>query len=160
MKQRSALCGLIPVLFTFFITSSCSKADISGPEEDCSTRFTGEVISCETNRTVVYKFISGTDEENITIQGLLTSFAGPDAVVTVTGGTLSVIQSSVPGINDRIIKLEGTAKACTEIIITITWNSTKYDDTISGNWTVTNGEDAELAAPVESMYCEIRRAGK
>ena len=122
--------------------------------QDCETEFTGEAISCDETREAIYHFTAEEAQDYIKIQGGLTNFTGEDAVVTVTGGNLSVSQWTPGGSSNRIIKVEGSAGACEEITIHITWNSTNPGGVITGDWTVKDENGIELAPEVEELDCE------
>jgi hypothetical protein len=121
--------------------------------DPCQTEFTGEAISCGTSRQAVYTFTSENDESYIKIQGGLTNFTGADAVVTVSGASLTVTQSTPGGSSNRIIKLEGAVTACQEVTITITWNSSNSGGIITGDWSVKNAAGVDLAPAVAGLQC-------
>jgi hypothetical protein len=154
MKQHLSLRALVMCfLFTSIITS-CEKAEL--PEQklsECTTDFTGESTSCSKTRQVIYHFVSGTDEDNITFQGDLINFTGADPVVAVTGATLNVTQNTLANGGNKTITLEGSVLACQEITITINWHSTNPGGTVTGDWTVKDQSNNDIAPAVLSMKC-------
>jgi len=154
MKQRLSLRAIVVFLISATIITSCEKADISENKmSDCTTDFTGESMSCSTSRQVVFHFISAVDENNITIEGDLSNLAGADAVVDVTGATLDVTQIASATGSDRTIKLEGSITACEDITITINWHTAHPGGTITGDWTVKDESNNDLAPAISSMKC-------
>ena len=125
--------------------------DTTGMEDDstsCEGSFTGEAISCDSSREVVFTYVPDDDYNHIRIQGGLTNGTLEDAVVTVTGADLDITQR-IPGhSSNRIITLEGSVEACTTITITITWNSSNQGDVITGDWSATGGYT------VDGLECE------
>jgi hypothetical protein len=119
----------------------------------CSTSFTGQAISCGTQREAVYRFKSVDGEDYVKIQGGLTNFTGADAVVTISGGSLTASQSTPGGSSNRIIKVEGSVPACTEVVITITWNSTNSGGIITGSWSAKNELGVDIAPEVAGLFC-------
>jgi hypothetical protein len=131
--------------------SSGMEEDTSGMEEDtsaCEASFTGEAISCDSTREVVFTYVFDEDLNHIKIQGGLTNGTMEDAVVTVVGADLDVTQRTPGHSSNRIITLEGSVEACTEVTITITWNSTNQGSTITGEWSATGGFE------LEGLECE------
>lgn len=102
--------------------------------EACENAFTGKAISCDTEREAEYTFTSKEDVSDLKIQGGLTNFTGSDAVVTVTGGNLTVSQKTPGGSLNRVITVEGSVSACETVTIHITWNSTNPGGEITGSW--------------------------
>lgn len=100
----------------------------------CETSFTGKAIACGSTREAEYVFTSKEDISNLKIQGGLTNFTGENAVVTVTGGNLSVTQKTPGGSSNRVITIEGSVTACETIIINVKWNSTNSGGIITGDW--------------------------
>jgi hypothetical protein len=119
----------------------------------CVTGFTGTAISCGSSREAVYEFTSEDGEDYFKIQGGLTNFTGSDAVVTVTGGTTTVTQSTPGGSSNRIIKVEGSSAACEKITIRITWNSTNTGGIITGDWSVKDENSIAIAPGVAGLTC-------
>ena len=121
---------------------------------DCVTSFTGKAISCGADREAVYTFKSDTDLSYFKIQGGLTNFTGADAVVTVTGGNgVTKSQRTPGGSSNRVITVEGGISKCSEVTITITWNSTNTGGIITGDWSVKNTTGVEIAPSVAGLTC-------
>jgi len=119
----------------------------------CETSFTGEAKSCGIQREAEYNFTSATDVNNIKIQGGLTNFTGDNAIVTVTGGNFAVSQSTPGGSSNRIIKIEGSSKACEMITINIKWNSTNTGGIITGDWSIKGAEGIAIAPSIAGLEC-------
>ncbi|WP_016990411.1 hypothetical protein [Flavobacterium sp. ACAM 123] len=100
----------------------------------CETVFSGKAISCSSSREAEYTFTPKDAISNLKIQGGLTNFTGTNATVTVTGGTLTVSQSTPGGSSNRIIKVEGSVSACEKVTINIKWNSSNSGTVITGDW--------------------------
>jgi hypothetical protein len=113
--------------------------DTTGMDSTCEASFTGEAISCDSAREVVFTFVSDEDLDHIKIQGGLTNGTLEDAVITVAGADLDISQRTPGHSSNRVIKLEGSAEACVPIVITITWNTTNQGDVITGEWSATGG---------------------
>ena len=122
-------------------------------DDGCDTSFTGEALSCGSTREAVYTFTPDADQEYIKIQGGLTNFTGEDALVTVSGGHLTVSQSTPGGGSNRIIKVEGSVIECEVVIIHVIWNSTSSGGIITGNWSVKDDNGEELAHAVPGLSC-------
>jgi hypothetical protein len=119
----------------------------------CVTDFTGEVISCGSMREAVYTFSSTDAITGLQIQGGLTNFSA-DATVSVSGGSLTVTQSTPGSSSNRIISLKGSVGACETVTIRVTWPSTNSDSEITGSWSAKN-EMGDLVAPVVApLMCE------
>lgn len=127
--------------------------DLIGICQGCETGFSGEAISCGTQREAVYTFTSEEALDYIKIQGGLTNFTGADAVVTVTGGNLTVSQWTPGGSSNRVIRLEGSVDECEEVTIRITWNSTNSGGIITGDWSVKDADGNEIAPYVAGLEC-------
>jgi hypothetical protein len=127
----------------------CSDCDLEG------NTFTGVAKSCGTSREVVYTFSSEEGVDYFEIQGGLTNFTGADAVVTVFGGAEIVKSQWTPGnSSNRIINVKGELGECESVVITITWNSTNSGGVITGDWTVVNAYEVELAPGLAGLECE------
>ena len=113
--------------------------DTTGTDSTCEASFTGEVITCDSSRQVVFTFVPDQDWNHVKIQGGLTNGTLEDAVITVEGADLDVSQKTPGNSTNRVIKLEGSVEACVPIVITITWNSTNQGDVITGEWSATGG---------------------
>jgi hypothetical protein len=121
---------------------------------DCVTSFTGKAISCGQTREAIYKFKSDKDLSYFKMQGGLTNFTGADAVVTVTGGNnITMTQSTPGGSSNRIIKIEGGISKCSEVTISVTWNSTNTGGVITGSWSVKDANGAEVAPAIIGLEC-------
>ncbi|HLF46366.1 MAG TPA: hypothetical protein VI548_08070 [Chitinophagaceae bacterium] len=121
--------------------------------EGCETSFTGQAVSCGTSREANYTFISEDALSYIKIQGGLTNFTGADAVVTVTGGNLTVTQVTPGGSSNRRITIEGSVDACETITINIKWNSSNTGGTITGDWSVKDINGNALAPGIAGLTC-------
>lgn len=119
--------------------------------EACENELTGKAISCDGTREAEYTFTSKEDITDLKIQGGLTNFTGSDAVVTVTGGNLTVSQKTPGGSSNRVITVVGSVTACETIKIHITWNSTNTGGTITGDWSA-SGIGIEVPI-VEGLTC-------
>lgn len=119
----------------------------------CTTEFTGKAITCGEQREAEYTFIAEEDIDYIKIQGGLTNFTGSDAIVTITGGTLIASQSTPGGSSNRVIKVEGSVKACEKVTINIKWNSTNSGGIITGSWSVKNAAGESLASELTGLTC-------
>jgi len=119
----------------------------------CETSFTGEAVSCNSQREAVYSFTSKDALSYIKIQGGLTNFTGDDAAVIINGGNLVSTQSTPGGSSNRIIKVEGSVAACEAITITIRWNSTNQGGIITGDWSVKDANGVEVAPSVAGLTC-------
>ncbi|HSF88699.1 MAG TPA: hypothetical protein VLA46_04730 [Saprospiraceae bacterium] len=134
------------------------EGDTTGMEDDstemeddstsCEISFTGEAISCDSVREVVFTYTPDQDYNHIKIQGGLTNGTLEDAVVTVDGADLDVKQRTPGNSSNRIITIEGSVEACVPITITITWSSSNQGDVITGDWSATGADD------VEGLECE------
>lgn len=120
----------------------------------CQLGFEGVAISCDDTREAEYTFTAEEDMDYIKIQGGLTNFTGADAVVTVTGGNMTVSQWTPGGSTNRVIKVEGSVQSCEEVTIHITWNSTNGNEIITGNWSVKDDQGAEVAPSVPGLECQ------
>jgi hypothetical protein len=120
----------------------------------CTTSFEGEAISCGNSREANYYFSSEDSYDYVKIQGGLTNFTGADAVVTVSGGNLSVSQRTPGGSTNRVITLEGGVAACQKITINIKWNSTNGDGVITGDWSAKDANGNEIAPYVDGLTCQ------
>lgn len=121
--------------------------------DGCDTEFSGEAIECGSQREAIYTFKSDTDLDYIKIQGGLTNFTGADAIVTVSGGSLTTTQSTPGGSSNRTIKVEGSVDACEEITIHIFWNSTNSGGVITGSWSVKDANGVEIAPSILGLEC-------
>lgn len=119
----------------------------------CITEFSGEAISCGTQREAVYHFVSKDAISDLKIQGGLTNFTGADAIVEVSDPSLSVSQWTPGGSSNRIIKVEGGVQACQVLTIRIKWNSSNTGGIITGSWAATDGSGVELVSPVSGLSC-------
>jgi hypothetical protein len=128
--------------------------------DPCATSFTGNISICGANNTVVYRFITANDEDDLVIQGELANFIGPDATVTVTGAGMKVTQLNAATSTNRVIMIEGDVPACSEVVITVNWSSNNYDNIITSDWTVKNAEESDLAPAVPALECDSRKAGR
>jgi hypothetical protein len=128
--------------------------------DPCATSFTGNVIDCGSNNTIVYRLTTSNDEDDIVIEGELANFLGTEAVITVNGAPMKVTQSVSGSNSNRLIRIEGDVTACSEVVITVNWNSTNYDNIITSDWTIKNAEQADLAPAVPALECDSRKAGK
>lgn len=161
MKHTPTLRALFVLFISAIVLSSCEKADLSdkgGPS--CLTEFTGESTSCSSSRHATYRFTSAYDEGYIKIQGDLINFTGANAVVSVTGASLTVTQLTAANSSNRTIKLEGPVLGCQEVTITITWTSNYPGGVVTGEWSVKNASGINLATPVASKQCGEERSGK
>jgi hypothetical protein len=120
----------------------------------CATSFTGEAVTCGTQREAVYRFTAESDMSYIKIQGGLTNFTGADAEVTITGGNLSSSQSTPGGSSNRVIKVEGSVNACDQVEIRIRWSSTNTGGIITGDWSVKDANGVEVAPSVAGLQCQ------
>lgn len=121
----------------------------------CETSFTGKTISCGSTRTATYTLKSDKDLSYFKMQGGLTNFTGANAHVTVTGGNNTTTTQWTPGgSSNRIIKIEGGISKCSEVTITITWNSTNTGGIITGNWSVKDTNGGDIAAEVLGLECK------
>lgn len=120
----------------------------------CELGFTGNAITCGTEREANYTFTADSDMNYIKIQGGLTNFTGADAVVTVVGGNLTQSQSTPGGSSNRIIKVEGSVSECETITINIKWNSTNSGGIITGDWSVKDGNGVEVAPSIPGLVCD------
>jgi hypothetical protein len=120
----------------------------------CETLFSGQAIACGNQREAVYTFKTEDAVGYFKIQGGLTNFTGADAVVEVTGGSNITVSQSTPGNStNRVIKVEGSAGSCDEIIIRITWNSTNSGGIITGSWSVKDANGNDIAPEVAGLSC-------
>jgi hypothetical protein len=119
----------------------------------CTTSFTGEAVTCGTARQAIYRFKSVDGEDYVKIQGGLTNFTGGDATVNVSGGTFTVSQSTPGGSSNRVVTVEGSVAACTEVVITITWTSSNSGGIITGSWSAKNELGVDIAPAVASLSC-------
>jgi len=127
------------------------EGDTTGMEDDstsCEISFTGEVITCDSTREVVFTYVPDQDYDNIKIQGGLTNGTLEDAVVTVVGADLDVTQKTPGNSSNRVITVEGSVEACVPVTITITWTSSNQGNVITGDWSATGALD------VEELECE------
>jgi len=114
----------------------------------CEASFTGEAISCDSVREVVFTYTADQDINHLKIKGGLTNGTEEDAVVTVEGADLDVTQKTPGNSSNRVITIEGSIEACTTVTITITWTSTNEDPVITGSWSASGGFD------VDGLECE------
>jgi hypothetical protein len=119
----------------------------------CQTSFSGEAISCGSQRQAVYTFSSADDISYVKIQGGLTNFTGADAVITIVGGNMTATQWTPGGSTNRIIRIEGSVGACQDVIITITWNSTNSGGIITGTWSAKDADGNDIAPEVPGLSC-------
>jgi hypothetical protein len=115
---------------------------------ECESTFTGEAISCDSTREVVFTYTAGEDLDHLKIKGGLTNGTLEDAVVTIEGADLDVTQKTPGNSSNRVITIEGSVEACVTVTITITWNSTNEDPVITGDWSATGGLE------VDGLECE------
>ena len=132
----------------------CFSIEVINP---CSDIFTGEAISCGTQRQAIYRFKSVDAESYIKIQGGLTNFTGADAIVNVTGGNLTASQSTPGGSSNRIIKVEGSVSGCELVTITISWTSTNTGGIITGEWSVKDANNIAIAPAIPGLECTSGR---
>ena len=147
---------LIAVCFTIVVLPSCSKMELQEPEPDpvCETEFKGLALSCRLQREAKLIFTASEDIPKISFEGSLTYFTGNDAVINITGGNLSVEQTTQAASNNRNIKIEGSVSACETITITLTWTATYPGGFITSDWTVRDGAGNELAPALDALMCE------
>jgi hypothetical protein len=122
--------------------------------QGCTTTFEGEALVCGNDRQAIYTFIAEEDTAYIKIQGGLTNFTGADAVVTISGGSLTHTQWTPGGSSNRVIKVEGSVAACEVITITLDWDSTNSGGIITGDWSVKGDNGNDLAPSVPGLSCE------
>lgn len=128
--------------------------NLFGVCNDCVTSFTGAAISCGQSREAVYIFKSDTDLSNFKIQGGLTNFTGEDAVVTVTGGNNITTKQRTPGgSSNRVTTVEGSLSKCSEVKITVTWNSTNTGGIITGDWSVSTNNSNVAPVAIPGLTC-------
>jgi hypothetical protein len=128
------------------------EADTTGVDPDsCETVFTGEAISCDSTREVVYTLVAGEDISDLKIQGGLTSGIVGDVTVDVQGADLEVTQRTPGNSSNRIIKLTGSVAACDSVTITVSWVSSKNAEIITGEWSA-SGAGSTLS--VDGLECE------
>lgn len=121
----------------------------------CETSFIGKTISCGTTRTATYTLKSDKDLSYFKIQGGLTNFTGTDAIVTFTGGNNITTKQSTPGgSTNRIIKIEGGISKCSEVTITVIWNSSNGGEIITGSWSVKDANGTDIAPEVSGLECK------
>lgn len=123
-------------------------SQMGGDTTSCEASFTGEAISCDSTREVVYTYVSDVDLNHIKIQGGLTNGTLEDPVVTVAGADLDVTLKTPGNSSNRVITLEGSVLACDTVTITITWLSGNQGDVITGEWSATGGFE------IEGLSCE------
>ena len=126
---------------------------VCAERDECNTSFTGEAISCGTQREAVYTFTTANDQDYIRIQGGLTNFTGADAEVIVSDPALQVSQWTPGGSTNRVIRVEGSVDACQTVTIRIRWNSTNSGGITTGSWSVKDSNGVELAPSVEGLTC-------
>lgn len=122
------------------------EGDTTEMEDDstsCEISFTGEAITCDSTREVVFTYVADEDYNHIKIQGGLTNGTLEDPVVTVTGADLDVSQRIPGNSSNRIITIEGSVAACDTITVTITWLSSNQGSVITGDWSATGADDVE-----------------
>jgi len=127
------------------------EGDTTVMEDDtlsCEGSFTGEAISCDSTREVVFTYVADQDLNHLKIQGGLTNGALEDPVVTVVGADLDISQRTPGNSSNRIITLEGSVVACDTITVTITWLSGNQGPFITGEWSATGGYE------VPGLECE------
>ena len=117
--------------------------DTTGTDSTCEASFTGEVITCDSTREVVFTYVPDQDWNHVKIQGGLTNGTLEDAVITVEGADLDISQKTPGNSSNRVIKLEGSVVACVPVVITITWNSSNQGDVITGEWSATGGLEVD-----------------
>jgi hypothetical protein len=123
-------------------------------DRGCETSFTGEAISCGTQREAVYTFTSKDELSYFKMQGGLTNFTGADAIVEVTGGNgINTSQWTVGGSTNRVIKVEGGIGECETITIRITWTSANSGGIITGDWSVKDANGVDIAPSVAGLTC-------
>jgi hypothetical protein len=125
--------------------------DSTGMEDDsteCEISFTGEVVTCDSTREVVFTYTPDQDYNHIKIQGGLTNGTLEDAVVTVEGADLDVTQKTPGNSSNRVITVAGSVEACVPVTVTITWTSSNEGDVITGDWLATGADD------LEGLECE------
>ncbi len=143
--------GWIESADLLLVEGDTTGMDTTGMEDDtssCEVSFTGEAISCDSTREVVFTYTSDEDLNYVKIKGGLTNGTLEDATVVVEGADLDVTQKTPGNSSNRVITLEGSVEACVTITITITWNSSNEDPIITGDWTATGGLE------VEGLECE------
>ena len=134
---------------SYALIGECSDCDIVGNE------FTGEAVSCGSDREVNFTFASEEGSNYFKMQGGLTNFTGDNAVISVTGGiNLSIVQSIPGSSSNRRITLEGEIRECETITLNIKWTSTNSDPIITGNWSVKDADGLELAPEVAGLTCD------
>jgi hypothetical protein len=124
------------------------STEVEDDSTSCEISFTGEAITCDSAREVVFTYTPDQDYNHIKIQGGLTNGTLEDAVVTVDGADLDVTQRTPGNSSNRIITVEGSVEACVPITITITWSSSNQGTVITGDWSATGADD------VEGLECE------
>jgi hypothetical protein len=145
--------------------------------EECGCQFkgnllSGEAISCDNTREVIYTFSSEEVIGLFKIQGGLTNFTGENANVYINDelvdfnetsedgwnqGTTSdgfVVGQRTPGnSSNRNIRIEGSMGECSSVVIRIVWNSTNSGGIITGDWSVVGDNVGEID-PVSGLTCE------
>lgn len=158
MKTTRTLGSLAYFVISCIVIYSCSKIELKSPAtESCETEFTAQAISCRLQRHAVYTFTSSDDLEKITIQGDLLDFSGEQALVTVSGGALSVTQTIEASGSSMNIKIEGDVSACEKVTITIMWYGNKPGGEITSNWSVMDSNGSALAEDIIPLECEIEK---
>src|SRR4030095_16861201 len=121
-------------------------------DSTCEASFTADSVTCDSNsRTIVFTFVSDTDQDYVKIKGNLSKGLDKDAVITVAGGDFDIDQKKPGNSTHRIITLEGSAEACVPITITITWNTSNNGPYLTSAWTA-HGDGLNLE--LEPVECE------
>jgi len=141
------------------------------------TGLVGQAISCSTSREANYLFTFQGDAEYVKIQGSLTNFSGPLAIVelnnvpvefdiveyildtdeTIYSGdnvTGYLVKQIIPGFGtDRFITVEGPASGGQSIAINLTWNGMDISGPITGEWTAEDN-GGNILASEDPLTCE------
>ncbi len=134
------------------------------------TGLQGQAISCGTDREAGYQFSLQGDLDYVKIQGSLTNFTGPLAIVelnnmtvvfdiveyildtdeTIYSGTNVtgyLVKQIIPGSGtDRFITVEGPSSGGQAIEIHLTWNGIDISGPITGTWTAEDETGTILAS--------------
>lgn len=152
-------------------TELCVSVEQCGSCQYEGNEFSGTAVSCGTSREAIYTFGSEEGVGYFKMQGGLTNFTGTDATVYINGtlvvfnstseddwltgtvGDFTIGQRTPGGSSNRNIRVEGSLETCTGVTVRIVWSSTNTGGVITGNWSVKDAGEVDLAPSLPGLTC-------
>jgi hypothetical protein len=77
------------------VEGDSTNGDTTQMDSTCEASFTADSVSCDSNsRTIVFTFVSDTDQDYVKIKGNLSKGLDEDAVILSQGVTLILIRKT------------------------------------------------------------------